>query len=174
MLARFPRLIAFLALLFGVVTLADAQTTSQKTDPKKPEPKKTDTKKKDANDLTPDQVLKSLMAFFDQHDVNHDKRWSREEQVSAYGLSKVAELLKKLDTDKDGYISREEYEEWAKKEAPEYAEEVNKARDDYERDVEKLQQAYAKAAADAKARIQREIQQRRDRFDRYRRDRIRR
>jgi hypothetical protein len=149
-------------LVLAMVAMCDAQSTADK-----------DKKKANKNDKDPastKQVYNQLMAFFDQHDIARDGYWSKEEIISAYGLPRVNEALNRYDDDKDGRISRAEYEDWAKENAPDIAREREEEQREYEEAVKKYQEALAKAAKDARERIQRQMQEARERFERNRRD----
>lgn len=127
--------------------------------------------KKDKAPASARQVLQELMAFFDQKDANRDGSWSKEEIISAYGLPNVNRVLANYDDDKDGRVSRAEYEDWAKENADEIAQERAEAQREYEESIKKLQSALAKANQENRERIQRQIQEARERFNRNRNDR---
>ena len=144
--------------------MAAAQTSqSQATDPKK----KTTTTER-SGDLTVDQIVKIWMAFFDSHDVNRDQRWSREEQISAVGMTQLAFYANQIGTDSEGYITREKFEVWVRKEAPDYVKKHNDVKHQHEDEIRRLEDAYVKATADAKARIQQNLQNARNRYDNHR------
>jgi hypothetical protein len=128
---------------------------------------------KDKKDKAPSarQVYLELMAFFDQKDASRDGYWSKEEIISAYGLPNVNQALGVYDGDKDGRISRAEYDDWAKENADDIAAERADAQREYEEAVKKLQAALAKANKEARERIQKQIQEARERFERRRDDR---
>jgi hypothetical protein len=128
--------------------------------------------KKDSKATAGDQqVYRQLMSFFDQKDANRDGFWSKEEIISAYGLPKVNEALGLYDDDKDGRVSRAEYEDWARENAADIAAERDEAQREYEEAIKKYQAELAKASKEARERIQRQIQDARERFNRRRNDR---
>lgn len=161
--SRPVRLLLPCFLILAMVAMCGAQSQADKN--------KTKAKQTDKEPASTKQVYNELMAFFDSHDVTRDGYWGKEEIISAYGLPKVNQALGMFDDDKDGRISRAEYEDWAKEHAPEIAEEREQAQREYEEAVKKYQEALAKAAKDARERIQRQIQNTRQRYDRNRRDR---
>lgn len=162
---RVVRLMLPVCLVFSLVALSDAQQSQADKDKNKAKAK--------ANDKDPastKHVLAELMAFFDKHDIKRNGYLEKDEIISAYGLPNVNRALAMFDDDKDGRISRAEFEDWAKEHAPDIAREREEAQREYEEAVKKYQDALAKANKEGKEKIQRELQDLRERFERARRD----
>lgn len=140
------------ALVLGADTVQNSKTTAKKTTAKKDD-KKPD---KDEEELAK-QNFKRMMDEFKRQDTNGNGYLELSELVAWMGLGKGPDFLKAHDTDKDGKISRDEYEAWAQGESSKQAKDTIEKEKQLDQKIKDLEEALAKASTAQKQKLEEEL-----------------
>jgi hypothetical protein len=125
-------LLSLSAILQG--TLHAQSTGSSSSTPSKSTSAKIDPMDVEANK---EQIVTNLKTWFKRCDINSSKALEKSEMYRSFGQRDYAKAVNKLDEDKDGKVSEEEFQKWAESHAATtaqtIADEAEKAKQNRER-----------------------------------------